>query len=81
MELRGLNGRSLPLTVHFTWTGFDEMAEISGDGHAELLDEGTIKIVFAYHNRDEAFLKAQKETSSTACEGLVTPTPRVMGKR
>jgi hypothetical protein len=53
--------------VHFTWAGFDEMDEVSGDGHVELLDDGTIEIVFAYHNGDEAVLKAEKETSSTAC--------------
>jgi hypothetical protein len=53
--------------VHFTWAGFDEMDEISGDGHAELLDDGTIEITFAYHNGDEAILKAKRVTSSTAC--------------
>ena len=53
--------------VHFTWAGFDEMDEVSGDGHAELLDDGTIEITFAYHNGDEAILKARRETSSTAC--------------
>ncbi|WP_256375612.1 hypothetical protein [Ensifer sp. WSM1721] len=30
------------------------MDEVSGDGHAELLDDGTIEITFAYHNGDEA---------------------------
>jgi hypothetical protein len=30
--------------VHFTRTKFDEMDEVSGDGHAELLDNGAIKI-------------------------------------
>ena len=54
-------------TVHFRWAGFDEMDEVSGDGHAELLDEGSIEIVFAYHNGDEAVLKAKRNTSSTAC--------------
>jgi hypothetical protein len=49
--------------VHFTWTGF----EVSGDGHAELLDDGTIKIIFAYHNGGELILSAKQETSSTAC--------------
>ncbi|WEX91613.1 hypothetical protein PZN02_005878 (plasmid) [Sinorhizobium garamanticum] len=43
------------------------MDEVSGDGHAELLDDGTIEITFAYHNGDEAILKAKPETSSTAC--------------
>lgn len=51
--------------VHFTWAGFEEIDEVSGDGHAELLDDGTIE--FAYHNGDEAVLKAKRETSSTAC--------------
>ncbi|MGZ2476210.1 MULTISPECIES: hypothetical protein [Sinorhizobium] len=53
--------------VSFTWAGCDEMDEVSGDGHAELLDDGTMEITFAYHNGDEAILKAKQETSSTAC--------------
>ncbi|MDK1494285.1 hypothetical protein QN219_30460 [Sinorhizobium sp. 7-81] len=53
--------------VSFTWAGCDEMDEVSGDGHAELLDDGTIEITFAYHNGDEAILTAKQETSSTAC--------------
>jgi hypothetical protein len=53
--------------VHFTWTGFEEMDEVSGDGHAELLDDGTIEITFAYQNGDEAILSAKRETFSTAC--------------
>ncbi|MDX1103946.1 hypothetical protein GOL81_32880, partial [Sinorhizobium medicae] len=52
--------------VSFTWAGCDEMDEVSGDGHAELLDDGTMEITFAYHNGDEAILKAKQETSSTA---------------
>ena len=43
------------------------MDEVSGDGSAELLDHGSIEIEFAYHNGDEAVLKAKRETSSTAC--------------
>ena len=54
-------------SVGFTWQGFDEMDEVSGDGSAELLDDGSIAIEFAYHNGDEAVLKAKRETSSTAC--------------
>ena len=53
--------------VSFTGSGFDEMNEVSGDGHAELLDDDSIEITFAYHNGDEAVLKAKPETSSTAC--------------
>lgn len=56
-----------PSMVFFTWAGFDEMDEVSGSGSAELLDDGTIEIEFAYHLGDEAILKAKRPTSSTAC--------------
>jgi hypothetical protein len=56
-----------PSMVFFTWAGFDEMDEVAGDGHAELLDDGSIEITFAFHNGDEAILKAKRETPSTAC--------------
>ncbi len=54
-------------TVFFTWAGFDEMDEVSGSGSAELLDDGSLEIDFAYHLGDEAVLKAERTTSSTAC--------------
>jgi hypothetical protein len=54
-------------SVGFTWEGFDEMDDVSGDGSAEPLDDGSIEIEFAYHNGDEAILKAKPETSSSAC--------------
>jgi hypothetical protein len=44
------------------------LLEISGDRSAELLDDGSINIEFAYYNGDEAVLKAKRETSSTACQ-------------
>ena len=53
--------------VFFTWVGFDEMDEVSGSGSAELLDDDTLEIEFAYHLGDEAVLKAKRATSSTAC--------------
>lgn len=43
------------------------MDEVSGDGSAELLDDGTTEVEFAYHNGDEAIPKAKRDTSSTAC--------------
>jgi hypothetical protein len=43
------------------------MDEVSGDGHAELLDDCSIEITFAYHNGHEAILKATRDTSSTGC--------------
>lgn len=57
-------GRSI---VFFTWAGFDEMDEVSGSGSAELLDDGTLEIEFAYRLGDEATLNAKRETSSAAC--------------
>ena len=36
------------------------MDEVSGDGSAELLDNASIAIEFAYHNGDEAVLKAKR---------------------
>ena len=54
-------------TVFFTWAGFDEMDEVSGTGSAELNDDGTLEVAFAYHLGDEAVLKADRMTSSTAC--------------
>jgi hypothetical protein len=43
------------------------MDEVSGDRSAELLDDASIEIEFAYRNGDEAVLKGKRETSSTAC--------------
>ncbi len=54
-------------TAFFTWAGFDEMDAVSGSGSAELNQDGSLEIEFAYHLGDEAVLKAQREPSSTAC--------------
>lgn len=54
-------------SIAFEWTGFDEMDEVSGEGTAELLDDGSIEIEFDYHNGDEAVLKAKREPFSTTC--------------
>lgn len=49
-----------------TWTGFEKMDEVNGDSHAELLDDGIIEFTCVCQNDDEAILKAQRESSSTA---------------
>jgi transposase len=54
-------------SIGFRWAGSDEGDRVEGEGTAELLDDGTIEIEFAYHNGDEAVLKAKRVTSSTAC--------------
>ena len=53
--------------VYFTCEGFDEMEEVRGSGSAELQDDGTLEIEFAYRHGDEATLKAERANSSTAC--------------
>ncbi len=53
--------------VFFTWAGFDERDQVTGSGSAELQDDGTLEIEFAYHFGDEAALKAERVNSSTAC--------------
>ena len=53
-------GRSM---VFFTWAGFDEMDEVSGSGSAELLDDGSLEIEFAYHLGEAAVLKAERASS------------------
>jgi hypothetical protein len=40
--------------------------EVSGDGSAELLDDRSIEIEFAYHNGHEALLKAKRENSCSS---------------
>jgi hypothetical protein len=54
-------------SIGFRWAGCEEGDEVEGEGTAELLDDGSIEIEFAYRNGDEAVLKAKRETSSTAC--------------
>ncbi|MFK0692092.1 hypothetical protein ACFX5Q_28360 [Mesorhizobium sp. IMUNJ 23033] len=63
----GLDLRYSTSMIFFAWGGCDEMDQVTGDGSAELLDDGSIEITFAYHNGDEAILKAKRDPSSTAC--------------
>lgn len=44
--------------IFFTWQGFDEMDEVSGDGSAELDDDRSLEIEIRFHLGDEAILKA-----------------------
>lgn len=57
---RALDLRHSTSVVSFTWAGCDEMDEVSGDGHAELLDEGTIEITFAYHNATRPYSRPNR---------------------
>ena len=53
--------------VFFAWAGFDEMDGVTGSGSAALIEDGTLEIAFACHQGDEAMLRAEPTTSSTAC--------------
>ncbi len=47
-------------SIGFRWAGCDDGDEVQGEGTAELLDDGTIEIEFAFDNGDEAVLKAKR---------------------
>ena len=53
--------------VFFTWAGFEEGDEFTGSGSAQLTDDRTLEIAFAYHLGDQAVIKAEPPSSSTAC--------------
>lgn len=53
--------------VFFTWDGADDMTQVTGEGSAELMDDGSLEVIFAYHNGDEATLKAKPMSFSTPC--------------
>jgi hypothetical protein len=45
--------------IFFTWQGFDEMDEVSGDGSAKFDDDGSLEIEVRFHLGNEAILKTQ----------------------
>lgn len=47
--------------VFFRWNGFDEGDEVSGDGSAELQDDGTIEIEIGFDYGDGAILTGRRE--------------------
>ena len=63
----GLEVEYARVSIGFRWAGCEEGDQVEGEGTAELLDDGPIEIEFAYHNGDEAVLKAKRAISSTAC--------------
>lgn len=46
--------------AEFTWEGSDEMDHVSGDGWAELDDDGTVTGEISFHLGDESTFKARK---------------------
>ena len=47
-------------SMHFTWTGSHEMDEASGDGWAELQDDGSLSGEIGFHNGDESAFVATR---------------------
>ena len=54
--------------TEFDWQGNDEMEPASGDGWAELQDDGSLKGEICLLNGDDIpFIARRSKTSSTAC--------------
>lgn len=54
--------------IEFTWSGNDEMEEASGNGWAQLQEDGTLQGQICFQGGDEADFTAKPwQTSSTAC--------------
>jgi hypothetical protein len=47
-------------SADFDWYGFDEMTETRGHGTAEVGDDDVLTIEIAFHQGDEAVLKARR---------------------
>lgn len=54
----GLDVEYATNVISSTWAGLDEMDDVNGSGSAELQDDGSLEIEFAYHLGDDATLKA-----------------------
>lgn len=54
--------------IEFSWQGNDEMAPASGDGWAELQDDGSLEGEISLHDGDDIpFIARRQKTSSTTC--------------
>jgi hypothetical protein len=47
--------------VFFRWNGFDEGDAVSGNGSAELKDDGSLEIELCFDDGDDAILTAYRE--------------------
>ena len=63
-----INGSCDGAAAEFNWQGNDEMEPASGDGWAELQDDGSLKGEICLVNGDDIpFIAGRSKTSSTAC--------------
>jgi len=56
----GLDCRRAEAGLRFTWTGSDEMDEASGDGDAQLKDDGTLTGQIRFHLGDVSSFTARR---------------------
>jgi hypothetical protein len=56
----GLDCHYGPASIHFTWAGHDEMDEASGDGDAQIEDDGTLTGEIRFHLGDESSFTARR---------------------
>ena len=54
-------------SIGFHWAGCEEGDEVDGEGTAELLDDGTIEIEFAYDNAIKPSSRRNETLLQTAC--------------
>ena len=52
----------LPQRVEFTWCGFDERDELTGRGHAEIVD-GELRGHLYFHHGDDCAFHAVRQTA------------------
>ena len=55
--VHGVSGNRGGAAIGFHWAGCEGADQVQGEGTAELLDDRSIEVEFAYHNGDEAVLK------------------------
>jgi hypothetical protein len=55
-----INGHCGSRSIHFTWEGDDEMYHASGDGDAQLEEDGALTGEIRFHHGDESAFTARR---------------------
>ena len=55
-----IDGHCGSCSIHFTWEGNDEMDHASGDGDAQLEENGTLTGEIRFHHGDESAFTARR---------------------
>jgi hypothetical protein len=63
-----IHGTASGNAVAFTWSGSDEMDEATGEGWADLREDGALEGEISFQNGDDAtFIARRWDSFSTAC--------------